>query len=165
MSESFEISYVVERKTYASEIRKRVFRSTRFRVTILLAILSGILFYLGGQSLLGFITIGAIGGGFVISYWIAPTRWLATAPYLTTPRTLRLTPERIHLDTPEVKSEFPWTNYIAWHETPGFFMLDLTKEGYGTVIPKSALTSAQQDQFRTWAAAKIPKFPKSLKRT
>ncbi len=68
------------------------------------------------------------------------------------------------MKTESVSSEFPWTFYIAWHESPDYFMLDLSDNGFCSLIPKAATTEEQQGLFRQWAAAKLPKYPRKLKR-
>ena len=131
---------------------------------LVLACISALLLYLGGQPVLGPAFGGTLVLVMVIRVWIAPTRWLRTAPYLTERRNLRITPERLFLETASVKSEFPWEHFIAWNESSEFLMLDLTPEGYCSVFPKSEMTPEQQELFRKWAAAKLPKSPGRLKR-
>ena len=163
MNEEIDITYLVSPKEILSENRKSIFRRWRWVRDALFFTVGGAMMYYGNRASGGKMPLPVLGlpiGGFLILAflrWIAPARWLAQAPNLHEPKHMRITPERLFLETESVKSEFPWTQFLAWNESPANFMLDLTKTGYCSVIPKSAMTPEQQALFRQWATAKLPK--------
>ena len=158
MNEEIDITYTVDLKQQVSEVRKRLFRSWQWGRRMLLLSVAGALLYYGGlEHIYAFaLPIGGFLGSACVR-WIAPARWFAQDPTRQEPKHLRITPERLFLATETVKSEFPWTQFIAWNESPASFMLDLTKAGFCSVIPKSTMTPEQQALFRQWASAKLPK--------
>ena len=161
MNEEIDITYTVDPKQQVSEIRKRLFRSWRWVREMLLLTGSGALLYYGTLGskihILTFVLPLAILPIHALILRIAPSRWIAQTPNAHEPKHMRITPERLFLETETVKSEFPWTQFIARNETPTYFMLDLTKAGFCSLIPKSAMTPEQQALFRQWASAKLPK--------
>ena len=163
MNEEIDITYTVDRKQLVSENRKSIFRRWRWVREMLLFTVAGAMLYYGERTHGGKVPILAfvlpIGGFLVLAYmrWRAPARWLAQVPNLNEPKHLIITPERWFIETESVKSEYPWTQFLAWNESHASFMLDLTKSGYCSVIPKSAMTPEQQALFRQWASAKLPK--------
>ena len=161
MNEEIDITYTVDPKQQLSEIRKRIFRSWRWLWIVFVCTAGGAMMYFGGLGgkghTLPFVLPIAVFLTLVVRWWRAPARWFAQTPYAHEPKHLRITPERLFFETESVKSEFPWTQFIAWNESPASFMLDLTKHGFCSVIPKSAMTPEQQALFRQWASAKLPK--------
>ena len=151
--ESFTIQFTVDPKEYAALIRRGLIRSTRVIVAILLSLLAGVLFYLAEYRIVAIAFPLAFCLITLFRVWIAPVRWLKTVSYLLEDRTLTFTLDRLYFETSSVKSEFPWTHYVGWRELDDYFTLDLTKNGYCSAVPKSAMTAEEQEQFRAWAAA------------
>jgi hypothetical protein len=162
--DGFEISYDLDASAYAAIIRKRLFRSPRLFVNLALVIVLGAWLYFRGYPAYGVALSCVLIAAFMVRWWMAPAKWLSTAPYMTERKTIRITPERLCLETKSVKSEFPWTHFIAWNESVDYFMLDLTPNGFCSAIPKACMNPEQQTLFRSWAAAKLPKYPKRLTR-
>ncbi len=154
--ESFTVQFAIDARTYADIIRRRLWRSGRVITSLALTLLASVLFYFAKQPLVAVVFPLAMAGVICFRVWCAPVRWLKTTGYLTEERNLKFTPDRLFFETASVKSEFPWTQFVGWSETRDFFTLDLTKSGYCSVIPKTAMTDDEQEQFREWAGANFP---------
>lgn len=164
MNDTIEITYEMDKRSYAALLRKRLFTSPRACRGFGLAALAGGLLYAGGQQFYGPLVGGVMMAVMLLRFWFAPSRWLDANPHLTERKTWAFSPERIAMQAVTVKSEVPWTYFISWLETPEYFTLDLTAEGFCSAVPKAAMTPEQQGLFREWAAAKLPKHPQRLKR-
>lgn len=164
MSESIEIQYRLDRESYAKLIRKRLVRSRRFHVSLGLMTLALILISFGGNIfyVLLCLIVYCLAMGYRL--WQMPLTWLKSAPYLTEEKTVRFTADRIFTETPSVKSEIGWTNYIAWCEDSDYLMLYLVPTGFCSAFPKSAFSEEQLQQFRDWAANQLPAWPKMISR-
>jgi hypothetical protein len=161
MNEEIDITYNIDRKQHISEIRKRLFRSGRWVREALLLTAFGVILYFSKapdkDHTMAFVVPIVLFLVHLAMWWRAPARWIAQNPYAHEPKHMRITPERLFLETESAKSEFPWTHFLAWKESPANFMLDIEKIGYCSVIPKSAMTPEQQALFRQWASAKLPR--------
>lgn len=164
--DTIEIEFEVDSKVYASVIRRRLFR--RERVVFDFVIVTGMLLV----ALLSRQTAAYLGTGLClvlatahyIRLSLAPGQWLAQSPHLKEKKRMWFTSDRISIETALVKSEVRWTYFPAWDENPEFFMLDLNASGFCFLIPKTAFSDEQQDQFRDWVSATLPKAPKRLKK-
>ena len=164
MIDTIEITYDLDRSAYVALLRKRLFRNPRLIRIFIAVLLVGGLFYATGQPYFGLPFTITLSLGILMVLWRLPARWVAGQPHLTEHKTLRITRERLLLETPSVKTELPWTYFIAWNESDDYFMLDLTPSGCCSAIPKSSMTAEQMECFREWASATLPKYPKRLKR-
>ncbi len=129
-------------------------------MTLFLSLVVGALVYWSGSQFLGVCLGLGLFLGLFVRYWQSPARWLKVTPYAIEPKKVRITPERLYLETASVKSELPWTYYISWDETPDHFMLDMNEYGFCSLLPKSAFSEEQQALFRQRAAAQLPKYPR-----
>ncbi len=164
MQEPFDLTFEIDPATLAAVLRRRLFAGSRF--LIMLALILALVVWLGFTA--GVVFAMAFGSVLLIllgvRWWMAPGQWLRSQPHLCERRTIHVSSERLGLSTETVKSEVPWTYFLCWCETSEYFMLDLTRSGFCSVIPKSAMTRDQEETFREWAKSKLPAYPKRLKR-
>ena len=164
MTEPFNIEVEMSQAETLCVLRRRLLTNWRFVLTgCIVAIYAVWVFYTLGPS--WGVPVGALFLGLVwFRWWKAPAIWLRRNPHLTERKTLHISSERLGLTTPTVKSELPWDYFLCWSESLSHFMLDLTKSGFCSIIPKQSMTPEQQQAFRDWATAKLPTYPQRLKK-
>jgi hypothetical protein len=166
MTESFDVTFEISCAEYASVLRARLFSDRRF-----LMLMAVFIFIMAGQAYaadrsLAWSLLTIIVSLFCLRWWFAPAKWLKMQPHLSVSEKQFMSPQnRLGLATLTVKSEVPWTYFLCWSESPAYFMLDLSRNGFCSVIPKYAMTPEQQQIFRSWADAPLPRFPKRRKVT
>ena len=73
----------------------------------------------------------------------------------TDPKTVEFSPSQIVVTGPNWKTEMPWTRFKRFSEDADYFYLDLSDNGLGSVVPKSAFSAEQLEQFRRYAREHI----------
>lgn len=165
MIEPFDVVVDMPGTEIASALRRRLLTSGRFMLAVAMLLLVITCFCFARRELAFSLPFAATISVLTLYRWYyAPEMWLRMQPHLGERKVIHVSPDCLKLTTPSVKSELPWTYFLCWSETTKYFMLDLTPGGFCSILPKSAMNAEQQQAFRTWAAAKLPVFPKRLPR-
>jgi hypothetical protein len=102
--------------------------------------------------------VGAIFLLFLVFMPIAQYRVIAKAVdndrMLTDSKTLEFSSTQLVVTGPNWKSEMPWTRFLGFSEDATYFYLHLSDNGIASVIPKSAFSAEQQQQFRAYAQSR-----------
>ena len=127
-------------------------RRLLFSVIILLVGIS--LFFLYPDD----VFVGLIFLSFLVFMPIAQYRALAKAVdndrMLTDPKILDFGPSQLVVTGPNWKSEMAWSRFKGFSEDATYFYLHLSDNGIASVIPKSAFSAEQQQQFRAYAQSR-----------
>jgi len=73
----------------------------------------------------------------------------------TDPKTVEFSPAQILVIGPNWKTEMPWTRFKRFSEDSMYFYFDISHNGLGSVVPKSALSEQQQEILRRYARTQI----------
>jgi hypothetical protein len=150
------VSYQIPRGLLVGILFRRMFfRARRLRFVGLLLLAAALFYFAGrGAEYLAYACIGFI----FLSPWIlyrAIARAIDQNSQFTDPKTLTFSPAGLLVVGPNYKSELDWSMFKAFSENDANFYLHLTDTGFDSVIPKSAFTPAQQEEFRQYAKTRI----------
>jgi hypothetical protein len=131
--------------------RRTMFRPRRLIFSVIIFFISMLYFFMWPELEY----VGVILLLFLIFMPIVQYRALAKAvdndKILTDPKTLEFGESQLVLTGPDWKSEMPWTRFKGFSEDDIYFYFHLSDNGIASVIPKSAFSTDQQQQFRKYA--------------
>ncbi len=135
--------------------RRMMFRRRRLLFIAFLIAFSAACFVMRG----GMEYAGIIFSVFLVMMPISLYRVLAKAAdndrVWTDPKTVEFSSSQIVVTGPNWRTEMPWTRFKRFSEDTTYFYLDLSDNGLGSVIPKSAFSTEQQQKFRQHARTQI----------
>jgi len=77
-------------------------------------------------------------------------------PRFTDPKTVSFSPAGLIASGPDYKTELAWTYFGGFSEDDNYFYLHYqTDSASAALIPKSAFTPAQEDEFRRYATDRL----------
>ncbi len=156
LQETQKVSYQVPRDVLIRAWwRRMMFRPRRlFFMAFLIAFSAAFFVMRGGMEYAGIV--------FGVLLFLTPInlyRVLAKAAdddrVWTDPKTVEFGASQVVVTGPNWKTEMPWTRFKRFSEDAEYFYLDLSDNGLGSVIPKSAFSVEQLEKFRQYAQAQI----------
>jgi|GEM_PF-3273195 len=158
LPETFTIHYQVPRDILLRIWwRRMLFHRNRARFYVLLFVAVGLIVYAAPRAIGVYVAI-------FICLYLALTPFtlrhrLAKAidetPQFTDPKTVEVGPSHVIISGPNWRTEIPWTTYRAFSEDESYFFLSGTDARLPAVVPKSAFTAHQMEQFRAYATSHI----------
>jgi hypothetical protein len=100
--------------------------------------------------------------GLLMGFWVgcrpfalrsAIVRMVNLNPALTDQRSLTLDDTGLTAEGPDWLIRVPWRHFLGWSEDPVYFFLEKSMSGIGPMIPKRAMSDAQQAMLRDYLAA------------
>ncbi len=154
MSDSATFTYQVPRDELVRTMWRRVVSRPRYLQTVGLILLLGLVALAEGGSLM-------VAGVLLVVYalarplimWQVISRIYAAGSLACDRRTVEFGPAGITATGPDWKMSLPWRNFKRWSEDERNFYLDVTASGFGSILPKSAMSVEQQQLLRTCLAS------------
>lgn len=155
--------YQIPRELYLSMWTKRWILRPRF-LLIELFFLCGAIFlfaFFGDDVFFGVVICLAFALLMPILVRVALKRTLRDNPTFTDRKTVSFDDQKLIAEGPNWKTELPWTYFRRFSESDDYLFLDMTRQGLGSIIPKTALTRDQIEKFRGYANKNVRRAGKA----
>jgi len=147
--ERVTISYEMPADELARTLWRRVVLRPRYLQSIGFFAIVGLLAVASGGALVGagyVLLVYAVSRPFVIRGLL--TRTVRTSSIAAGPRSAEFGPSGVVMTGFDWSVRLPWRHFKGWGEDATNFYLETTESGLGSVIPKRAMTDAQQLSLR-----------------
>jgi hypothetical protein len=132
-----------------------LFRARRIRTSILFLVAAVLFYFAGPSSEFRYLSYAMVGVVFIIPWALyrGIVRVINQSPQYTDPKTITFSSAGVVVVGPKYKSELAWSMFKAFSEDSTYFYLHLSDTGFDSVVPKSAFSAEQQEEFRSYASA------------
>ncbi len=154
MGGSATITYQLSRDEVIRTLWRRVVSRPRYVQSIgLYAALAFVLLIAGSEYTYAGVLLLAYALVRPLTLWRVISRAVDRSSLFTDRRTVQFDAAGISATGPDWKTSLPWRHFKGWSEDRVNFYLEVGASGFGSIIPKRAMTTEQQQLLRSCLAS------------